>query len=214
MRYISGSIIGFAIKIESIQKINKKEAEGYIQLFLEQVKQEDDVDPNIPDNELSEDFLEYYKMQESNIRKIFGLSHDPIEAYGLLEFPFQFICDLFGTELEKDSNLLEMPPICDLEFENSKLNGYYKTPFGFPPKDENIGYLTLEEIKEERQQLEGSLQKTFEEVWNFRGLNPQQIEEDKELWKNLIFPARKTYLDWLDYCIQEGTDLIIIHYLN
>lgn len=214
MYYISGSIVGFAIKIESIQKINKKEAEGYVQLFLEQVKQDDDIDPNIPDNELSEELLEYYKIQESNLRKIFGLPYAPIEPNGSLILPFLFIGDLFGTELGIDININKMPPIGDLKFKNSKLNEYYKTPFGFPPEDENIGYLTLEEIKEERQQLEGSLQKTYEEVWDFRGMNPQEIEEEKELWTNLIFPARKTYLDWLDYCIKEGTDLIIIEYLN
>ncbi|QGQ22997.1 hypothetical protein F1728_10085 [Gimesia benthica] len=214
MYYISGSIVGFAIKIESIQKINKKEAEGYIQLFLEQVKQEDGIDPNIPNNELSEDLLECYKMHESNLRKIFGLPHDPIEPNGSLVLPFRFIRDLFGTELEIDINIVEMPPIHDLEFKNSKLNGPYKTPFGFPPEDENIAYLTLEEIKEERQQLEGCLQKTYEEVRDFRGMNPQQIEEEKEVWTNLIFPARETYLDWLDYCLLKEMDLIIIEYLN
>jgi len=70
--------------------------------------------------------------------------------------------------------------------------------------------LTLDEIREERKQLEGSLDNTYEEGWDFTGMNPQQIEEEKELWNDLFFPARKTYLDWLDHCLREETDLIII----
>jgi len=111
-------------------------------------------------------------------------------------------------------DVYSMPPIRDLEFKQSKLNGFYKTPFGFPPEDESIGFLTLDEIREERKQLEGSLDKTYEEVCDFTGMNVQEIEEEKELWNDLIFPARKTYLDWLDYCLREEMDFIIIEYLN
>lgn len=208
MYYTSGCISGFAIKIESIQKINPEEAEGYIQLCLEEFKQKDGFDPKTPDNEMPEGCSESYRGDESILRTIFGLPHTTLEDNGSLLGPFWFICDLFGTEL--NTEVYEMPPIRDLKFKNSKLNGFYKTPFGFPPEDESIGFLTLDEIREERKQLEGSLDKTYEEVWDFTGMNPQQIEEEKELWNDLIFPARKTYLDWLDHCLQEETDLIII----
>lgn len=204
MEQIRRGICGYAIKIESIQKINKEEADGYVQLFMEDFIQDDGFHPG---DDFPDDYLEYCHCVKTIMQKIFGLSNEfQDEGYTLIR-PIEWICELFGTWLDAEVN--EMPPVCYLEFKQSKLDDFYKSPFGFPP-EEHIGYLTLEEILEERKQLEGSLEETFEEASDVRGMNPQQIAEEKEVWNDLIYPARKSYLNWLDYCLGEGTDLIVI----
>lgn len=205
MDLLRRSICGYAIKIDSIQQIGEVEAEGYVQIFMEDFIRENGFQPG---DDLPDDYVESCHRVRSMMQKIFGLSNEFLdEGYSLIE-PIEWICELFGTWLKME--VYQMPPIYELEFKHSKLNHFYKSPFGFPPEDENIGYLTLEDMREERKQLEGSLEETFEEAWGITGMNPQQIEEEKEVWNGLIYPARQTYLNWLDYCLREETDLIII----
>ncbi|EDL59795.1 hypothetical protein [Gimesia maris] len=203
---MSTGLSGFSIDLERIRNFEGDEAKEYINLILEEMKREEGLSP---EDEGSKEFLEAYKDYELNLEYIFGIINQSNQFNSLPLTICWKICDLFGTEL--DTEVYSMPPIRDLGFKTSKLNGSYNTPFGFSPGDENIGYLTLEEIQEERKQLKGCLQESFEQasdiIWM---LNPQQIEEEKEEWNNIILPARKTYLDWLDYCIREGTDLLII----
>lgn len=207
---MSRSTCAFSIKLEKIRNLDFEEAKGYVQLFIEDLKQENGLDP---EDEIPGEQLDSYRLDEELMKKVFNLGDGPEETNCCLLQQFWWLCFLFGTELDGLGDSETSPLTLDaLWLKSSLLDGNYNPPFGFPPHDENIGHLTLEEIKKERELIDGYLEETYEESFpETVGLRtPQELEQDKKEWNEIVLPARKDYLEWLDFCIREKTDLIII----
>ncbi|WP_339727682.1 hypothetical protein [uncultured Gimesia sp.] len=207
---MSRSTCAYAIELETIRNLDTEEAKGYVQLFIEDLKLENGLNP---DDEIPSEQVEYYRDEEEIMKKIFNLGDGPDETNGCLLKQFWWLCDLFGTGLDGLGESLTSPLTIDaLWLKPSLLDGYYNPPFGFPPHDENIGHLTLEEIKKERELIDGCLEETYEESCPVPvgRLPPEMLEREIKEWNEIVLPARKDYLEWLDFCIREKTDLIII----
>lgn len=209
---MSRSTYAFSIELEKIRNIEIKEAKGYIQLFIEDLKQENGLNP---EDEIPNDQLEYYRLDEELMKKVFNLSDGPEETNCCLLTQFWWLCDLFGTGIGGlgDSLTTPLPLTIDaLWLKSSLLDGNYNPPFGFPPNNENIGHLTLAEIKKERELIDGCLDETYEESCPVPvgRLPPEMLEREQKEWNEIVLPARKAYLEWIDYCIHQNTDLIII----
>ncbi len=207
---MSRSTCAFSIELEKIRNLDTEEAKGYVQLFIEDLKQENGLNP---EDDIPSDQIESYRLDEDLMKKVFNLGDGPVETNCGLLSQFWWLCDLFGTELDGlgDSHTAPLP-IDALWLKSSLLDGNYNPPFGFPPDDENIGHLTLEEIKKERDLLDGCLEETYEESFleTAGRLSPEALEQEIKEWNDIVLPARKDYLEWLDYCIRNETDLIII----
>ena len=207
---MSRSTCAFSIELEKIRNLDTEEAKGYVQLFIEDLKQENGLNPK---DEIPNDQFETYRLDEELMKKVFNLGDGPEETNCGLMPQFWWLCDLFGTELDGLGDSQTAPlPIDALWLKSSLLDGNYNPPFGFPPDDENIGHLTLEEIKKERDLLDGCLEETYEESFleTAGRLSPEALEQEIKEWNDIVLPARKNYLEWLDYCIRNETDLIII----
>ncbi|QDV50755.1 hypothetical protein [Gimesia fumaroli] len=207
---MSRSTAAYSVDLETIRNLDVKEAKGYAQLYIEDLKLESGLNP---DDEIPSEEVEYYRDDEEIIKKIFNLGDGPEESNCCLINPFRWLCKLFGTQLDGLGDSLTSPLTIDaLWLKSSLLDDYYNPPFGFPPHDENIGHLTLEEIKKERELIDGCVEETYEESCPVPvgRLPPEMLERDIKEWNEIVLPARKDYLEWLDFCIREKTDLIII----
>ncbi|MCA9015302.1 MAG: hypothetical protein KDA77_08205 [Planctomycetaceae bacterium] len=203
---MSRSTSAFSIELEKIRNLDIEEAKGYVQLFIEDLKQENGLNPG---DEIPNEQLESYRLDEELMKKVFNLGDGPEEANCCLLSQFWWLCDLFGTGLD---GLGDSLTIDALWLKSSLLDGNFNPPFGFPPDDENIGHLTLEEIKKERELIDGCLEETYEESCpETVGLrSPEELEREIKEWNEIVLPARKDYLEWLNFCIRKKTDLIII----
>ncbi|MAX37662.1 MAG: hypothetical protein CME33_13980 [Gimesia sp.] len=187
-------ISGYSIKLNALKNLSKDEKEIYLEMYIDELKKK----------ELVEDDDELY-FEESAMKQIFGFGNCKKERSDSLLLSIEWICENFGCGLGES---VEMPPIYDLDLE-TRLSGKRTPPFGFPDGDENVSHLTFEQIKEERELLEGRDQEDFsyDPKWVF---DSEKLAQAKMEWSDRILPARKNFLAWLDHCIREETDLVII----
>ncbi|WP_339908931.1 hypothetical protein [Symmachiella dynata] len=105
-----------------------------------------------------------------------------------LAVAFRWFCKNFGVVLPGT-----MCGVYVLEIDTALLNGI--PPFGFPAGDENISHIALAQVKQEREKLAGCV----EEV--------ATIDTVEDL--SWLADERRTFLRWLDICIEKDKDLVV-----